>query len=85
MDFYSAKYKTEKFFFGKWREENLGKGQLVVIAESLEDATVKVNSCLQKASHEKERKVLNSDIQRCDGLFHFDTDGSGLSHFWAIS
>ena len=84
MDFYFVKFKTEKFSFGKWREDSFGKGNIVVIAENLEEATEKINTCFKACTDEKKRKVLDSDIQRCDGLLHFDDDGAGLSHFWAI-
>ena len=68
MDFYYARYQTEKFYLGKWQAIPLDTGTFIVIAENLENATEKINICLIKESNQWQRRILISDVCRCDGL-----------------
>ena len=34
MEFYSAKYKIQKYINGEWVDYNVGKSRIIVIAES---------------------------------------------------
>lgn len=76
MEFYSAKYKIQKYIDGKWVDNDLKKGTVVVIAESHDLAVDKVNLMLDLmiSNKEKFRAVLYSTVRKCIGIGNFEIE-----------
>lgn len=84
MNFYYARYRTEKFSFGKWRDSSsCGTGMIVVIAENAEEAAKRIDIGLE-TPYENLRRVLASDVICCDGLLIRDDGGEGVSTIYPI-
>lgn len=80
MEFYSAKYKIQKYINGEWVDYNVGKSRIIVIAESHDLAVAKVDMMIDSMSNNKNkfRAVLNGTVKKCIGLkiFEFESNMS---------
>ena len=76
MEFYSAKYKIQKYIDNKWIDYSVGKGKIIVIAESHDLAIAKVDMILESMSNNKNkfRAILNGTIKKCIGLKIFESE-----------
>ena len=66
MEFYSAKYKIQKYINNEWVDYSVGKGRIIVIAESHDLAFSKVDMILNSMSNNKckFRVVLNGTVKK---------------------
>lgn len=78
MEFYSAKYKIQKYISGEWVDYSVGKGRIIVIAESHDLAVAKVDMMLDSMSKNKNkfRAVLNGTVKKCIGLKLFESESN---------
>ena len=78
MEFYSAKYKIQKYINGEWVDYSVGKGRIIVIAESHDLAVAKVDMMIDSMSNNKNkfRAVLNKKIKKCIGLKLFESESN---------
>ena len=78
MEFYSAKYKIQKYINGEWMDYSVGKGRIIVIAESHDLAVAKVDMMLNSMSNNKDkfRAVLHGMVKKCMGLKIFESESN---------
>ena len=78
MEFYSAKYKIQKYINGEWVDYSVGKGRIIVIAESHDLAVAKVDMMLDSMSNSKDkfRAVLNGTVKKCIGVKTFESESN---------
>lgn len=76
MEFYSAKYKIQKYINNEWVDYSVGKGRIIVIAESHDLAFSKVDMILNSMSNNKckFRAVLNGTVKKCVGFKLFESE-----------
>lgn len=68
LNFYHAYYKKQYYDEGQWKDTFYNHQGIVVIANSYDDAKIKVEKCLSRVEEENYRMILISDIVECIGL-----------------
>lgn len=70
MNFYHAYYKRQRYHkeTGRWKDTFFDHQGIIVIADSISSAKIKIDECLKKVESGDYRAVLSSDIVECIGL-----------------
>lgn len=70
VNFYHAYYKRQQYHedTGQWEDTFYDHQGIIVIADSISSARIKIDECLKKVESGKYRAVLNGDIVECSGL-----------------
>lgn len=70
MDFYHAYYKRQirDETTGLWRDTCYVHQGIIVIADTDDDARLKIEKCLSEVERYETRAILNSDVTKCIGL-----------------
>ena len=70
VDFYHAYYKMQRYLeeTGQWKDTCFDHQGIIVVADSIISAKIKVNECLKRVESNGVRAVLNSKIVKCIGI-----------------